>query len=669
VTLLHASAIGLAFGSRTILDGLTLTIEEGERVGLVGVNGSGKSSLLRILARAVEPDRGEVQLRRGASVTYLPQEPEFPEGATVASELEVARAPLKAAIDAHAELSARIGSVADPVRHDRMLAELAALSDRVEHLGGWDTAHEARRLLDRLGVPDWDRAISELSGGARKRVAIARALLSRPDLLLLDEPTNHLDADTVDWLEDELDGRPGALVLVTHDRYFLDDLVDRMLEITPDGGVISWPGNYEAFLEQKLVAEEQSALGQHKRERWISQEVAWLRRGPEARRTKSKARIQRARALMAEKGFVRPRVAELQVAPPPRLSQVVIEAHGLEKSFGERKVLEGVDFILQRGERIGIVGRNGTGKTTFLRLLLGELPPDAGKVVMGARTRVAYHDQQRATLDPEQTVYEAAGGGAPGMAGEDFVTIGDRRVGLRDYLDDLLFPPVMQRMKVKVLSGGERNRLLLARLFLEGANVLVLDEPTNDLDLVTLNVLERLLLEFGGSVLLVTHDRYFLDKVATSILAFEGDGRAVRYPGNYETYRTLKAQSAAPELAAPAAARETPRPPARSRSARKLSWKEQRELAGIESAILAAEERKSAAESALSDPATYQKGGDRVAGGGAAQDYATPPPGGGEARLFGLRRRRGGAALCPMAGARVDLRRRSQARAWMSSIR
>src|SRR5512136_1800986 len=277
VTLLHASSIGLAFGSRTILDGLTLTIEEGERVGLVGVNGSGKSSLLRILARAAEPDRGEVQIRRGASVTYLPQEPEFPAGATVASELEVAREPLREAIAAHAELAARIEREPDPARHDRLLAELARLSDRVEHLGGWDTAHEARRLLDRLGVPDWDRPVAELSGGARKRVAIARALLSRPDLLLLDEPTNHLDADTVDWLEEELDELPGALLLVTHDRYFLDDLVDRIVEITPGEGVVSFPGNYEAYLEQKLVADELAGISQHKRERWIAQEVAWLR--------------------------------------------------------------------------------------------------------------------------------------------------------------------------------------------------------------------------------------------------------------------------------------------------------------------------------------------------------------------------------------------------------
>jgi ATP-binding cassette subfamily F protein uup len=297
---------------------------------------------------------------------------------------------------------------------------------------------------------------------------------------------------------------------------------------------------------------------------------------------------------------------------------VVLEAHGLAKSFGERKVLEGVDFILQRGERVGIVGPNGAGKTTFLRLLLGELEPDGGKVVAGVRTRVAYHDQQRAALDPEQTVYEAAGGGAPGMAGEDFVQIGDRRIGLREYLDDLLFPPTMQRMKVKALSGGERNRLLLARLFLEGANVLVLDEPTNDLDLVTLNVLERLLLDFGGSVLLVTHDRYFLDKVATSILAFEGEGRAVRYPGNYETYRTLRDQSEAArrEAAAPERPRVAPAvreaAPERARKPGRLSFQEQREMDGMEAAILAAEERKAATEAALSDPATYQKGGDAV---------------------------------------------------------
>jgi ABC transport system ATP-binding/permease protein len=633
VTLLHAAGLRLSFGSRTVFDGLTVTIEEGERVGLVGVNGSGKSSLMRILARAAEPDVGEVQLRRGATVTYLPQEPEFPDGATVASELEVARAPLRAAVTEHAALAARLATEPEGPAHDRLLADLAVVSDRVEHLGGWDTAHEARQLLDRLGVKDWDRPVAELSGGARKRVAIARAILTRPDLLLLDEPTNHLDADTVDWLEDELDRHAGALLLVTHDRYFLDDLVDRIVEITPGAGVTSYPGNYEAYLAQKLEAESLAEVAQHKRNRWISQEVAWLRRGVEARRTKSKARIQRAQALMAERGWRAPDVAELRVAAAPRLSHVVLEAHGVAKRFGERTVLREISFTLQKGERVGIVGPNGVGKTTFLRVLLGELPPDTGTVVAGKRTKVAYYDQQRTQLDPEATVYEAAGGSPPGRTGEDYVELGEKRVALRDYLDDLLFPTTVQRMQVKALSGGERNRLLLAKLFLEGANVLVLDEPTNDLDLVTLNVLERLLLDFDGSVLLVTHDRYFLDKVATAILAFEGDGKAVRYPGNYETYRTLKDQAEAaaraeaaedgrggargstgagrPERGAGAGSRGAA-PAERQRKPGKLSFKEQRELEGMEAAILAAEEKKAALETTLGDPATYQKDGAAV---------------------------------------------------------
>jgi ABC transport system ATP-binding/permease protein len=638
VTLLHAAGLGLSFGSRTIFDGLTLTINEGERVGLVGVNGSGKSSLMRLLARSSVPDAGEIQLRRGAQVTYVPQEPEFTGGATVASELEVARAPLQSALAAHAEIAAKLEHGHDAATHPKLLAELAAASDRVDHLGGWDTAHEARRLLDRLGVTDWDRPVAELSGGTRKRVALARGLLTHPDLLLLDEPTNHLDADTVDWLEEEIDRHQGALLLVTHDRYFLDDLVDRIVEINPGAGVTSFPGNYEAYLEQKYEAESLAADARHKRDRWIADELAWLRRGVEARRTKSKARIERARKLMAERGPRRAQVPELQLAPPPRLSHKVLEAQGIVKRFGERTVLAGVDFTLQRGERIGLVGPNGAGKTTFLRVLLGELAPDAGEVVTGKRTQVAYYDQQRAKLDPDLTVYEAAGGSPAGRTGgEDFVALGERKVALRDYLDDLLFPPTVQKMLVKALSGGERNRLLLAKLFLEGANVLVLDEPTNDLDLVTLSVLERLLLQFDGSVLLVTHDRYFLDKVATAILAFEGDGHATRYPGNYEMYRTLKeqAQRAAATVAAEAGAeadaapRSGRRAEAEGRGAQvarkpgKLTFKEQRELEGIEAAILDAESRQGALEATLSDPATYQKDGAAIGRLRAELDAAT----------------------------------------------
>ncbi|MBF5044843.1 ABC-F family ATP-binding cassette domain-containing protein [Aggregicoccus sp. 17bor-14] len=605
MTLLRAANLQLSFGSRTVFQDLTLTIEEGERVGLVGVNGSGKSSLMKILAGAQPADAGELQLRRGTRVTYLPQEAEFPPGATVASELSVAQAPLREALALQAELGRKL-EVGEG-NADKLLEQMSQLSDRIEQLGGWDTEHHAKTLLDRLGVKDWDRPVAELSGGLRKRVSIARALLTRPDLLLLDEPTNHLDADTTEWLEDELDKLPGALLLVTHDRYFLDGLVDRIVEINPGAGVKSYPGNYQAYVEQKLVAEEEGAVAQHKRERWISQEVAWLRRGPEARRTKSKARIERARKLMAEKAFQRPKVAALQTVSAPRLGHTIAEAKKVHKRFGDREVLRGVDFLLQRGERVGIVGPNGVGKTTFLRTLLGELPPDSGEVIIGKNTKVAYYDQNRAQLDPELTVYDAA------SWGEDWVEIGGQKIALRDYLDDLLFPVPMQRMKVKALSGGERNRLLLARLFLEGANVLVLDEPTNDLDIVTLNVLEGLLLGFGGSVLLVTHDRYFLDKVATSILAFEGEGKATRYPGNFEFYRRLKEQTARKAGEPPAPAKSESRPAASvpvpaappRKPATKLSYKDQRELDGMEAAIEAAEARKSELEAQLADPAVF----------------------------------------------------------------
>jgi ABC transport system ATP-binding/permease protein len=565
VTLLRAAGISLAFGSRPIFHDLELVIEESERVGLIGVNGSGKSTLMRILAGAQPPDAGELQAKRGARITVLPQEPAFEGGATVESEM----------------------------------------------LAGGAQPHEGRALVDRLGVKDWDRPLSELSGGARKRVAIARALLSRPDLLMLDEPTNHLDADTVDWLEEELDRLQGALLLVTHDRYFLDDLVDRIVEIQPGAGLASYPGNYQAYLEERAAREEEAGRQQHKRERWIAQEVAWLRQGVEARRTKSKARIERARRLMAEKGLQRAKTAALKTAAAPRLGHTVIEARGVSKSFGERRVIEDVSIIVQRGERIGIVGRNGAGKTTFLRLLLGELQPDAGEVVTGKNTRIAYYDQQRAQLDPEWTVYEAALGErihGDVRRSEDFIELGARRVALRDYLEDLLFPVPMQNMQVKALSGGERNRLLLARLFLQGANLLVLDEPTNDLDLVTLNVLEQLLLEFTGSVLLVTHDRYFLAKVATSIFAVDR-GRAVRYPGNYEMFLSLRpaAQRTAPSSARAQVERKpSPRKPG------KLSFKEQRDLEGIEAQIEAAESRKAQAEAALGDVQTYAKEPQRV---------------------------------------------------------
>jgi ATP-binding cassette subfamily F protein uup len=603
MTLLRAADVSLSFGSRTLFDKIEFVIEEGERLGLVGVNGCGKSTLMKILAGAVKADAGVLQLQRGARVTFLEQEPTFPEGATVKSELEVAQAPLRNALEEHE----RLGKALETTHDEKTLARISVLSEQIDRLGGWDTGHQAKKLLDRLGVKEWDRPVSELSGGLRKRVAIARALLSKPDLLMLDEPTNHLDAQTVEWLEDELDSFEGSLLLVTHDRYFLDGLVDRMVEIEPPGsarggGLVSYPGNYETYLEQKYARLEQAEVGEHKRERWIAQEVAWLRKGPEARRTKSKARIERAVKLLAEKGFQRPKVPQLQMAVAPRLSQTVIEAKAVSQGYGARMLFTNLNLIIQPGERIGIVGPNGAGKTTLLRTLLGELAPQKGTVVLGPRTKVAYFDQQRITLDEDATVAENAWH-------DEWVQLGDKKVRLADYLEDLLFPVLMQRQKVSALSGGERNRLLLAKLFLLGANVLVLDEPTNDLDLVTLNVLERLLVEFGGAVLLVTHDRYFLDKVATSVLAVEGDGNVVRYEGNWSMYQRLKKQAPAPVVAAkPAPAPVAPTAaPVSKRAPGRLSYKDQRELDGMEGAIEAAEKLKAELEQKLSDPAVFSK--------------------------------------------------------------
>ena len=487
----------------------------------------------------------------------------------------------------------------------------------------------------------------ELSGGARKRVAIARALLTRPDLLLLDEPTNHLDADTVDWLEEELDRLPGAFLLVTHDRYFLDDLVDRIVEITPGAGVTSWPGNYEAYLEQKLVADELAADARHKRDRWISDEVAWLRRGVEARRTKSKARIERARRLMAERGPARPKVAG---APARAAAAALADRHR-----GARPV-EGVRRA-DRPRRRGLQAAAGRARRPRRAERSGKdhLPARAPRGAPGRRRRDRHRQADEGRLlrpaadEARPGGHRLRGGGraAPrGARGEDFVELSGRRVALRDYLDDLLFPPSIQRMQVKALSGGERNRLLLAKLFLEGANVLVLDEPTNDLDLVTLNVLERLLLGFDGSVLLVTHDRYFLDKVATAVLAFEGDGHATRYPGNYEMYRTLKDQAeraAAAGRAPPGAAPRAGRAPRRPRRAG--------------AAAQGGEARVQGAARARGDGGRDPRGGGAAGGarGRAVRPRDVPARGrGGRGAARGPRRRdgRGRAAVRALAGAR-----------------
>jgi ATP-binding cassette subfamily F protein uup len=540
MNVLNVQELRKSFGPRVVFDSVSFAVNAGEKVGFIGANGSGKSTLFRIVAGLDGHESGTVAFRRGTRVGYLGQSPEFQPADTVRSAVSAGRE--------------------------------------------WD--HRAEDVLTRLGVLDWDRSIAGSSGGEQKRVAIARVLLAEPDLLLLDEPTNHLDTDSVEWLEGYLAGFRGATMLITHDRYFLDRVVERMLEVST-GALTSFQGGYTEYLEAKAERAALFAATDHKRRRLVEQELAWVRRAPSARTGKQQARIGRLEALQAEQQLERSRApaATAEITPPevPRLGRTVLNLHGVSKHFGERVLFRPFTTLLQAGERIGIVGPNGAGKTTLLRILVGEEPPSTGSVEVGVNTRMVYFDQIRGGLDPEASVYDS-------VADSDWVRVAGERVHLVSYLERFGFAPAVQRQAVRSLSGGERNRVLLARLFLEDANLLILDEPTNDLDLDTLRVLEDALASFAGCALLVSHDRFFLDKVTTGLIVFEEDGTLRRHEGGYELYRRLRAEREAvrraPPAAAPGASATRGRP---SGGPRKLSYQETRELDGMEAAILVAE--------------------------------------------------------------------------------
>jgi ATP-binding cassette subfamily F protein uup len=579
----------LAFGHVALLDHADFSLEAGERTSLIGRNGAGKSSLLRILAGLELPDDGEVQRQQGLHTAFVAQEPVLDDDATVFEAVQAGLGEVIALIDEYT--------------HGH--GDLDALQARIEAQDGWNWRQRVDETLHRLHLEPSAR-IGDLSGGNRKRVALAQALVRRPDVLLLDEPTNHLDLDSIEWLENLLLDFRGSVVLITHDRAFLDRVATRIVELDR-GRLLSYPGNFSQYqaLKQEQLAQE--AVINAKADKLLAQEEIWVRKGVEARRTRSQSRIVRLEQLRARRAARREALGRvnMEVATGQPTGKIVAELQHVWKSFGDRPVVRDFSATLLRGDKVGVVGPNGAGKTTLLKLILGELAPDRGHVRLGTNLQVAYFDQMRSALDPDATLEDFI------SPGSEWIEIGRQRKHVKSYLGDFLFSPARSGSPVRSLSGGERNRLLLARLFARPANVLVLDEPTNDLDIDTLELLEELLQDYEGTVFLVSHDRAFLDNVVTSTIAFEGDGRWREYEGGVEDWLTQsrRAREIAEAAAAPAPSAPAPAPNPAAGAAparRKLGYKEQRELEALPARIDALEQEQKAIQSELASGAVYR---------------------------------------------------------------
>jgi ATP-binding cassette ChvD family protein len=512
---------------RKVLDEITLAFLHGAKIGVLGPNGAGKSTLLRIMAGLEDTSSGTAQLAPGATVGLLQQEPQLDESKDVRGNVEDGVRPLRDLLDRFNTISA---AFAEPdADYDALIAEQAQVQEAIDRADAWSLDATLDRAMDALRLPDGDRDVTSLSGGERRRVALCRLLLQKPDLLLLDEPTNHLDAESVAWLERFLADYTGTVVAVTHDRYFLDNVAGWILELDRGRG-IPYEGNYSGWLEQKGARLQQEEKQESARQRALKQELEWVRSSPKARHAKSKARVTAYEKLLAEEGNVKLDRVEIHIPAGERLGDVVVQADGVAKGFGDRLLVEGLAFNLPPGGIVGVIGPNGAGKTTLFRMIAGEEQPDAGTLRVGDTVQLAYVDQARADLEPTRTVWQEISGGL------DTIELGKREVNSRQYVSWFNFKGSDQQKRVGDLSGGERNRVHLAKLLRSGGNLLLLDEPTNDLDVDTLRALEDALLDFAGCAVVISHDRWFLDRIATHILAFEGDSTVTWFEGSYEEY-------------------------------------------------------------------------------------------------------------------------------------
>jgi ATP-binding cassette subfamily F protein uup len=606
VPLLTLDSVSLAFGHLPLFEAADLRVEAGERIALIGRNGAGKSSLLKVVSGETLPDGGAVWRAPGLRIARLEQDVPGAGDRVVFDEVADGLGALGAIVAEYHRVAMRVAETEDAAA----LVRLGELQHQLEERDGWRLEQKVEMVLSRLALPA-DRPMRELSGGWRRRALLGKALVSDPDLLLLDEPTNHLDIDAIQWLEDHLRNFAGALLFVTHDRTFLSNLATRIVELDR-GRLTSWPGSYPQYLEKKAGALSAEAGALHRLDKKLEKEEAWLRQGVKARRTRNEGRVKDLLELRAQRAAWRAQSGMVRMAidATDTSGKLVFEADRVSKALGGIPVVRDLSQRILRGDRIGLIGPNGSGKTTLLRLLVGTLEPDAGEVKQGARLQIAYFDQQREQLDPERTVADTVNGG------NDTVDINGEPRHVIGYLADFLFPRERAQSPVKLLSGGERNRLMLAKLFARPANVLVLDEPTNDLDIETLELLEELVGAFDGTVLLVSHDRTFLDNIVTSTLAFEGDGRIVEYVGGYEDYlrQSRDSGSGIRDMGSAGHGSRVPSPEPRGPvgSKRKLSFKERRELESLPAHIEALEAERERLQHESASPEFYKSPAEHI---------------------------------------------------------